>query len=939
MLDMILRQLNEVSPLSYLTPAYGGGFSWMLMAISALQPDPEVSEQEDGGYLIDFNPVKGFDKEKAADHTANLAEFLDPEVLGTIAIDLIEMYDADWRSSTEWRETIKKGIGFLGLKIEEMTKPFVGAAGAHFPLMIEAAMQFQARAINELFPSSGPCRSVIMGTQTQAKVSQAQRVKDFMNFQLQFKMTGYRESLDKLLFYLPITGSCFKKIYWDKVTNLPVSKFIPVEDFVVSYYAEDLASAQRYTHVLHLDGNQLRKKQVAGLYRDIELGSGYDEERGPVQDKIDQIEGRERPTEVDRDNRYTILEMHIDYDIEGFEDKDEKGKATGIALPYVVSIDKDSRTILSVRRNWEEDDPTKTKRMWFCHYQYIPGFGFYGHGLIHILGNLQKSATAILRAMIDASMYSIMPGGFKTRGLKIQNGQLAVAWGEWREVDGYGDDIRKSLMPLPSKENSQATFALLEMLIESGRRVASIADVNVGDMNVNEATGAAVMAQMEQAVKVMSAIHMRLHETQKEEYRQIFRLNGEHTPDSYPYEVENATRTIKRKDFNDSVSIQPVSDPNNFSEAQRILRSQAQLQLAQAFPQQHNIREALFRMHTNLGAEKINDLLPPEQGPLPMDPTTEIFAILHNRPVMAWPHQNHKAHIDVLTASMQDPKLFADPNNQQLFGPQVAGLLADHTAHLYRLQVSALMGKPLPPPPVFDPSNPGAPNGWTPLSPDEENQIANMEVTAAQQLSQMHQQNQQLQQNAATASDPMVQIEMGKLKVQQMDAQTKQLDVQLKHQGDGAKVGQEQQMAQIKMGLEQQKAQIEREKAALSLRVKQMEADIKGREGQQRLDIERHKFALEQARKDQESMRQHHEWQLEQERNAHEATKESARKDKESSAKETATRGKTQHNTSTDQVIVALHPLPAPKSKRTLKVHRDDKGKVTHADIVEEGDE
>lgn len=817
------------------------------MALTAVAKiEPEIKEKAGGGYTIDLNPSKAFDKEKASDHDANLAEFLEPEDLGLIALDLIEMYDADWRSAAEWRETIKKGIGFLGLRIEELTKPFIGAASAHFPLMIEAAMQFQARAINELFPSTGPCKSVIMGTQNPSKVAQAQRVKDFMNYQLQYKMPGYRESLDKLLFYLPITGSCFKKIYWDKATNMPVSKFIPVEDFVVSYFSEDLANASRYTHVLHVDKNDLRKQQVAGLYCDIELGAGYEYETTPVKETIDKIEGRERPVAVDADDRYTILEMHVDYDIEGFEDRDEKGRVTGIALPYVISIDKDSRTILAIRRNWHEDDPSKVKRQWFVHFQYVPGFGFYGHGLIHILGNLQKSATAILRAMIDASMYSIMPGGFKTRGLKIQNGQLPVAWGEWKEVDGYGDDIRKSLLPLPSKENSPATFQLLEMLVESGRRVASIADVNVGDMNVNEATGAAVMAQMEQAVKVMSAIHMRCHETQKAEYKQIFTLNAEHLPDSYPYEVENATRTIKRKDFNDSVDIQPVSDPNNFSEAQRILRSQAQLQLAQAFPQQHNLRQALFRMHTNLGTEKINDLLPPEQGPLPQDPVTEIFSILHNRPVMAWPHQDHKSHVTVLMAASQDPALFANPIAQQMFGPQLAGLIADHTAHLYRLQISALMGKPLPPPPIYDPSNPGAPNGWQPLPPNEENQIAEMEATAATQLQQMNQESQQLKQNEQTATDPMIQIEMGKLKVQQTDSQTKQDEVQLKYKPDSDKAAQEAQIAQIKMQLEQQKIEMQRQKGIIEIQIKQMEMEIKRQEGELKLHQANQQSQLDQ---------------------------------------------------------------------------------------------
>ena len=590
------------------------------------------------------------------DHDANIAEVLPENILGEISSDLREKYEDDLESSSQWREAYTKGLDLLGINYQERTQPFQGASGVTHPLISESVTQFQAQAYKELLPSGGPVRTQVMGAQTPEREAQAVRVKDFMNYQITEMMEEFDPDMDQMLFYLPLSGSTFKKVYFDGPRDRAVSKFIGAEDLIIPYTATDLTTAPRVTHVLRMDENELRKMQVAQVFRDVELSTS-DLEDDPVRDKIDKIEGVSKSYS---DDVYSILEMHVNLDIEGFEDVDQEGEPTGIKLPYIVTLDHGSGDILSIRRNYDADDAFKRKRQYFVHYKFLPGLGFYGFGLIHMIGGLGRAATSILRQLIDAGTLANLPSGFKARGIRIRNDDEPLSPGEFRDIDAPGGDIRGSIIPLPFKEPSATLAQLLGSLIEGGRRFISIADQQVSNMSQDMPVGTTV-ALLERGMKVMSAIHKRLHYAQKTEFRLLARIFAENLPPSYPYEVAGAPSEVKAEDFDARVDILPVSDPNIFSMAQRVTLAQTQLQLAQSNPQLHNLQAAYRRMYQALEVQNIDEILPNPPQPEPMAPSIENARALMGEVLQSFPQQDHDAHIATHVAFMQLPIVQTSP--------------------------------------------------------------------------------------------------------------------------------------------------------------------------------------------------------------------------------------------------------------------------------------
>ena len=590
------------------------------------------------------------------DHDANLAEVLPEGILGEISSDLREKYEDDLESSSDWRNAYTKGLDLLGINYQERTEPFQGATGVTHPLISESVTQFQAQAYKELLPAGGPVRTQILGAHTPPRESQANRVKDFMNYQLLEVMEEYDPDMDQMLFYLPLSGSTFKKVYFDGPRDRAVSKFVGAEDLIIPYTASDVATAPRVTHVLRMSENDLRKMQVAGVFRDVELSSS-DIEDNNVKEKLDEIEGVSKSYS---DDVYNVLEMHVDLDIEGFEDMSQEGEPTGIKLPYIVTLDNGSGEILAIRRNYDANDPLRRKRQYFVHYKFLPGLGFYGFGLIHMIGGLGRAATSILRQLIDAGTLANLPSGFKARGIRIRNDDEPLSPGEFRDIDAPGGDIRGSIIPLPFKEPSGTLAQLLGSLIEGGRRFVSIADQQVSNMNQEMPVGTTV-ALLERGMKVMSAIHKRLHYAQKTEFRLLARIFAENLPPVYPYEVAGAPSEVKAEDFDSRVDILPVSDPNIFSMAQRVTLAQTQLQLAQSNPQLHDLHAAYRRMYQALEVQNIDEILPPTPEPQPMDPSLENARALMGEFLQAFPQQDHDAHIATHVTFMQLPIVQASP--------------------------------------------------------------------------------------------------------------------------------------------------------------------------------------------------------------------------------------------------------------------------------------
>jgi len=602
--------------------------------------DIEITPDDDGGVTIDFDPED--QRGSGDDFYMNLAEEMPERELGRIASELLAEFDSNKASRQDWEDAYANGLELLGFNYEERTQPFRGASGVTHPLLAEAATQFQAQAFNELLPASGPVRTAVMGSETREKQSQSQRVRQFMNYYITNVMEDYTPDMDQMLFYLPLAGSTFKKVYYDETLGRAVSKFIPAENLVVPYETSDLDTCPNITQVVRMSLNDLRKKQVAGFYLDIPVIPAQ-AEMDSVGDEIDRIDGISA-SQIDYD--CTILECHVDLDIEGYEDVDDDGEPTGIKVPYVVTISQDNGQILSIRRNYREEDELRRKIQYFVHFKFLPGFGFYGLGLIHTIGGLSRTATAALRQLIDAGTLSNLPAGFKARGLRIRDDDDPLQPGEFRDVDAPGGAIRDSLMPLPFKGPDQTLFALLGFVVDAGQRFATITDMKVGDGNQQAAVGTTI-ALLEQGSRVMSAVHKRLHYGMRQEFKILARVMSESLPQEYPYSVEGADATVMRTDFDDRVDVLPISDPNVFSQAQRIALAQTKLQLAGAAPEMHNMYEVYQDMYEALGVRDTDRIMKriPDDEPTPKDPAQENIDAMDMIPLKAFEGQEHEAHI------------------------------------------------------------------------------------------------------------------------------------------------------------------------------------------------------------------------------------------------------------------------------------------------------
>jgi hypothetical protein len=608
----------------------------------------EINMSEDGGAEISFDPSIA-SMPGGEDHYANLAEFLDESILTDIGSELDEKYN-DYRSSRQdWEMAYTNGLDLLGFKYEKRTEPFKGASGVTHPVLAESVTQFQAQAYKELLPADGPVRTQILGLTDRNKEDQAMRVKEFMNYQIMNVMKEYEPEFDQMLFYLPLSGSTFKKVYYDALLGRAVSKFIPAEDLIVPYSATSLEDAEAVIHVIKISENDLRKQQVSGFYRDVELGEP------PL--KEDEIKSKQRELEGVRvekqEDIYTLLECHVNLDLEGFEDKDpQTGEPTGIKLPYVVTIEESSREVLSIKRNYKSDDPLKNRTNYFVHFKFLPGLGFYGFGLIHMIGGLSRTATSALRQLLDAGTLANLPSGFKMRGIRVRDDAQPLQPGEFRDVDAPGGNLRDAFMPLPFKGPDQVLLQLMGIVVDAGQRFASIADAQVGDMNQQAAVGT-TMALLERGSRVMSAIHKRIYGALKNEFELLANVFATYLPPVYPYDVVGGQRQIKVTDFDEKIDILPVADPNIFSQSQRISLAQTQLQLAQSNPQIHDIYQAYRSMYEAIGIKNIDLILPSPKQPMPMDPSLEHITAMSGQPYQAFPGQDHKSHIEAHLNFMQ----------------------------------------------------------------------------------------------------------------------------------------------------------------------------------------------------------------------------------------------------------------------------------------------
>jgi hypothetical protein len=659
----------------------------------------------------------------SSNHYSNLAEELDNQEVLNIGKSLIKAFEDDKSSRKDWEDQYSKGLKMLGVVVEDRQDPFPGASGVHHPLMSEAATQFQARAIGEMFPAGGPVKTQIIGKQSDKKLEQAQRVQDFMNYQVTNQITDYFNELDQLLYYLALAGSAFKKIYFDNSLDRICSKFVPADQFVISMENTDLETAERYTQVMKQTTNEIKRKQIEGFYRDVPVtqNQGGQSTDDVVEKTLQKLEGM---TPSMADKIHTILEIHADLDI----GEDE----SGLALPYIVTVDYESGQTLAIRRNWKEDDPLKKKRTYFIHYKYLPGLGFYGSGLIQSIGGLQHASTGALRALLDSAAFANLNGGFKAKGARIEGGDITVSPGEWVDVEAYGDDLRKSFIPLPFKEPSPTLLQLLGVLTESGRRFASIADAMVGDSAGSGPVGTTI-AIIEQGSKVFSAIHKRLHQAQGREFQLIYELNGEYLDDEYPYDVIGEKKIIRRKDFDQAVNVVPVSDPNIFSQAQRIALAQTGLQLAQQAPNIIDTKEAYRRFLQSLNIPDYQDLIIEDEETPRRDPVSENMASLNGKPIKVFEDQDHQAHIAVHQQFMMDPRFGGNPQAKEVLYPLMMAHLGQHMAYLYQQQMQAQM-------PEGVPTSTGEINkelrdeDTTEVSIEQENRIAVAAAQAAQGL-------------------------------------------------------------------------------------------------------------------------------------------------------------------------------------------------------------
>jgi hypothetical protein len=773
--------------------------------------DPEAVRIGVDGMEIELEP--GSDAEGEFDE--NLAEILPDSVLMTLAADLLGDYEADVVSRKDWLDTYVKGLKLLGLKNEERMEPWAGACGVTHPLLMEAAVKFQSETIMETFPAAGPVRTKIIGKETPEKLAASMRVQEDMNYRLTEEMQEYRPEHERLLLSLCLSGNAFKKIYFDPSLDRQTAVFITAEDIVVPYGAMNMESAERVTHRMRKTKNELRKLQVAGFYCDVDLG-----EPMRVMDEVEKQKATEQGFSATMDDRFQILEMHVDMDLEGYEDVDKDGDPTGIALPYVVTIEKGTSTILAIRRNWMEDDKLKSRRQHFVHYGYIPGFGFYYFGLIHLIGGHSKAATSLMRQLIDAGTLSNLPGGLKSRGLRVKGDDTPIAPGEFRDVDLPSGAIRDNILPLPYKEPSQVLVGLMDKIVQDGRQFAAAADLQVSDMSSQAPVGT-TLAVLERTLKVMSAIQARIHYTMKQEFKLLAGIIRDNTPTDYDYEPETGDAGAKQSDY-DQVNILPVSDPNASTMAQRVVLYQAVFQLSQSAPQLYNLPALHRQMVETLGLKNVDKIIPDVDDMRPLDPVSENMAVLMGKPVKAFLYQDHEAHIKVHMMAMQDPKIMMvigqNPQAQSIQAAAMAHLM-EHVAFQYRKEIEKQLGANLPPPPDFD----GEDRDVGHLPPEVEVQLSQLAAQAAAKLLQKDVAEAKMMQQQQQAKDPLLQL-------QQMDLQIKQAEVQRKSQKD-----------QMDMQIEQARLELERQKLTVdasskadahALNEKRMVADTTHRDKQ-----------------------------------------------------------------------------------------------------------
>ncbi len=748
------------------------------LTVEIVNPDSISMETEDGGVVIDFEGSLSEDL-MGPDHDSNLAEFIEESELESMASELVSDFESDRESRSDWARAYVKGLDLLGMKIEDRQQPWAGASGVFHPVLTESVVRFQAQAMGELFPASGPVRSKIMGKMTPEKADQANRVQNEMNYLLTEEMTEYRDELEQMLFKLPLAGSAFKKVYYDPLMDRPCAVFVPSEEFVVSYGATDLMTCPRYTHVMKKSENEIRELQVAGFYRDVELPAPSPD-FSDIQEKYDELDGESAV--IEDDDRHTILEMHVTINMpDEFDDPD------GIARPYVVTIDKSSREILSIRKNWYEDDQRKKKRLHFVHYRYLPGLGFYGTGLIHLIGGLAKSATSILRQLVDAGTLSNLPAGLKARGLRIKGDDTPLMPGEFRDVDVPGGAIRDSITFIPYKEPSSVLYSLLGNIVEEGRRIGSVADIQVGDTNAQAPVGT-TLALMERSMKVMSGVQARLHAAMKKELRLLAKIVHDYMPEEYAYEVDgDFSRT---DDFDKRIDVIPVSDPNAATMSQRIMQYQAALQLAQQAPQLYDMGKLHRQMLEVLGIQDADDLIKLPDDIKPADPVTENMMILKQEPVKAFKYQDHEAHLAVHMAAAQDPKLaqmIGQSPFAQVIQQAMAAHITEHVAFQYRREMEKMLGVELP----SEDQN---------LPEDVEVEISRLAKDAAEKLLKKDQAEAAQEQAQAQQQDPVVQMQQQELQLKAQELQHKmQLDtaklqleaekIKATNQREGAKLG------------------------------------------------------------------------------------------------------------------------------------------------------
>ena len=722
--------------------------------------DPESVEVSADGETL-FKMEEGEDDEEGFND--NLAEYLDDDVLSTIANELIEDFDDDLASRKDWIQTYVDGLELLGMKIEERSEPWEGACGVYHPLLSEALVKFQAETVMETLPAGGPVKTEIIGKETPEKMDAAQRVQDDMNYQITDVMKEYRAEHERMLWGLGLSGNAFKKVYEDPHLGRQVSMFCPAEDVVVPYGVSSLEQSPRVTHVMRKTENEIKRLQVSGFYVDCDLGD-------PV-NALDEVEKRiaeKMGFRATTDDRFKLLEMHVDLDLEGYEDLDEDGEPTGLALPYVVTIEKGTQTVLSVRRNWKEDDKHKIKRNHFVHYGYVPGFGFYCFGLIHLVGAFAKSGTSLIRQLVDAGTLSNLPGGFKTRGLRVKGDDTPISPGEFRDVDVPSGAMKDNIMPLPYKEPSQVLMALLNQIVEDGRRFASAADIKVSDMSANSPVGT-TLAILERTLKVMSAVQARVHYSLKQELRLLKEIIAENCPEDYPYEPQLGDRKAKKSDY-ENCDVIPVSDPNAATMSQKIVQYQAVLQLAQQSPQLYNMAQLHRQMLSVLGIKNAEKLVALEEDKKPQDPVTENQNLIMGKPVKAFLYQDHKAHITVHMGAAQDPKIMALMQQNPQAGAIQAALAAhvsEHLAYEYRKQMEQLMGTELPHSEEYE-------AGQEEIPREMEVRISQMAAQASQQLLQQNQGEAQQQQNKKMQEDPLIQLQQKELEIKSGELQLKQ---------------------------------------------------------------------------------------------------------------------------------------------------------------------